>query len=157
MNESKRRVLIDLDDTMCHYTKAMEKRLAECPDLGFPQAELGFFRNLEPIDGAIDAYHRLLQNFDVWFLTAPSFRNKLCYTEKAEWVERHLGFEALKHLIIAPDKSMVIGDFLVDDKARGKGQDRFTGWLIQFGDAHHPNWKSVIDELETLVLGDSNA
>jgi 5'(3')-deoxyribonucleotidase len=76
-------------------------------------------------------------------LTAPSEYNTLSYTEKRIWVEEHLGMDAVKKLIISPNKALSIGDYLIDDKASGKGQDGFTGRLIQIGSKEFPNWESI--------------
>lgn len=54
--------------------------------------------------------------------------------------DKQLGFEADHRLIIAPDKSILRGDYLVDDQTEGRGQERLAGTLFHFGSAHWPNW-----------------
>lgn len=145
------KVLIDIDDTTAFYTKAHAYVLNASPQVKFPQSLLGFFANLEPDPEAIAAIElfRALPGVSVYFATAPSVCNLHCYTEKAAWVERWYGRRGLENLIIALDKSMLIGDVLIDDRSTGRGQENFKGKLIHFGSEEYPDWKSV----EEVVLG----
>jgi hypothetical protein len=111
---------------------------------------LGFFENLEPIDGAIESINQLRKQFDVYILTAPSNRNPHCYTEKRLWIEKHFDYEFTERLIISSNKSLLKGDFLIDDYAEGKGQESFGGELIQFGTEKYPDWQAVMEYFEKL-------
>lgn len=86
----------------------------------------GWFRNLKPIEGAIDGLHKLLErdDSDVFLCTKPMTKNPTCRDEKAEWVRQHLGSKWLDRLIIAPDKGMVRGDVLLDDAPKSQWFDR---------------------------------
>ena len=109
----------------------------------YPQSRQGFFVLLEPMPGAIESVKALQEIYDVWILTRPSFYNLHCYTEKAIWVKHHLGYEMQKKLILCGDKSLVKGDFLIDDMTMD-GQDRFDGELVLFGSDKYPDWKAVM-------------
>ena len=98
----------------------------------------------QPIPDAIESVNKLRQSDRVFILTAPSTRNPLCYTEKRLWIEDHFGYAFTKQLIISPDKSLFIGDFLIDDYESGKGQDGFSGQLIHFGSNDTPDWPAVM-------------
>lgn len=138
-----------MDGTICDFKKGVLDNIlspATKTEKEFPQSKLGFFILLEPIDGAIDAVNRLKEKYDVWILTRPSFPNLHCYTEKAIWIRKHLGYEMQKKLIIAGDKSLLMGDYLIDDMLTD-GQDRFTGELILFASSEYPNWESVLKKL----------
>ena len=76
-------------------------------------------------------------------LQVHSVYNPLSYTEKRLWVEDHLGFEAVERLIIAPDKSLLRGDVLIDDQAEGRGQEKFVGLVLIFGSEAFPSWVAV--------------
>lgn len=77
----------------------------------------GFFRDLPPIPGALDAVHALLaQGHQVGICTSPLDAYRHCVTEKYEWVERHLGRAFLSRLILTKDKTLIHGDVLIDDK-----------------------------------------
>lgn len=97
-----------------HHEKIMEILL-----------EPGFYRHLPPMPGAIEGMKALaaLDKVKVFICTAPELRYKeqLCWTEKAQWVEEHLGKEWLERLIITRDKTVVFGDILFDDKPNIKG------------------------------------
>lgn len=80
-------------------------------------AQKGFFENLPPIDGAITALQTLLDNgLDVRICTAPIRAYRHCVSEKFAWVERYLGAEWTKRIILTKDKTWVRGDVLIDDK-----------------------------------------
>ena len=80
-------------------------------------AEKGFFENLPPIKGAINALHDMLYaGLDVRICTAPINAYRYCVSEKFAWVERHLGHEWTKRIILTKDKTWVHGDILIDDK-----------------------------------------
>ncbi len=137
-------VYVDMDDVLCQYSEAHATALDAKPDILFPQSVAGFYLNLQPIPGAIEAVKLLRERFDVHILTAPSSCNPLCYTEKRLWVERHFDFAMVEKLIISPNKGLLKGDVLIDDKAEGRGQDRFEGLLLQFGTSVFPNWATVM-------------
>lgn len=141
----KQIIYIDLDDTLCDYQSSYDAARALRPDILYPQSQEGFFLNLSPYEGAIETAFWLFEQpeFIVLLLTAPSVHNPLCYTEKRLWVERHFGFEHCHRLIISAHKGLSRGDYLIDDKTAGFGQEDFQGQLIHYGSAQFPNWASV--------------
>ena len=146
-----KRLYIDLDDTLCKYSEAI-KRVKQHSPINYPQAEARFFENLEPMDEYIVSHLDTLRYFfDIWILTAPSIMNPMSYTEKRVWVEENLGLEWCEKLIICHNKSLVKGDYLVDD-CGGKGQEEFEGEWIQFGVDRFKEWPDVVDYLLQKVL-----
>ncbi|CAH7430788.1 conserved hypothetical protein [Vibrio chagasii] len=139
-------VLIDMDDTSFDFSGAKDKSLLECPELPYPQSQYRFYADLEPIDGAIEAIRTLMGDarFKVDFCTAPSVKNLLSYTEKAECIQKAFGADALSSLFIVPDKSRVSCDYLIDDLDEGRGQELMKEKLIHFGSEKFPNWESVM-------------
>ena len=138
----KKRVFIDMDDTLCHFSRRFAEKIKERPEIAYPQSQYGFFANLEPIQGAIEAYKTLEQHYDVFILTAPSYINPLCYTEKRVWVEKHLGLETTPNLILCQRKEFIIGDYLIDDHFYP-----FKGEQLLFGSEQYPDWESVLKYL----------
>ena len=138
-------IYLDMDDVLCDFTGAYQRAIEQNPAIGYPQSQYGFFANLAPIEGAIDAVTTLLESkaFEVYVLTAPSMRNPLSYTEKRVWIESNFGYEFVSRLILCPNKSLLKGDFLVDDNLHGKGQEGFEGEVIHFGSEQFPDWLSV--------------
>jgi 5'(3')-deoxyribonucleotidase len=149
-------VYFDMDNTMFDFTVAYNDSKRKNPEIEYPQSQQGFFENLEPIPGAIETFKRLTRyrDFDPYILTAPSILNPLCYTEKRNCIEKHLGTDALNRLIISPVKNLSKGDILIDDMAHGKGQERFDGHLILFGSPRFPDWKSINKYFTDMTKGD---
>lgn len=73
---------------------------------------------------AIESFNKLKQHYDVWILTRTSFNNIHCFTEKAQWVLDYLGFDVLEKTILCGDKSLLKGDYLIDDNGQ-HGQPQF--------------------------------
>lgn len=109
-------VYVDMDDVLCDFTGAQKRALANNPEQAYPQAQMDFFRKLEPLPGAIEGIKTLAEWHSVWILTRPSYRNPLSYTEKRLWVEDHLGLAWCNRLIMSPDKTLLMGDVLIDDQ-----------------------------------------
>lgn len=139
----KKRIYIDMDDTICEFLSARDKALALEPETKYPQAQMDFFRKLKPIENAVTSVNKLSEKFDVWFLTRPSYMNPLCYTEKRLWIEDHFGLEWCKRLILCPDKSLMIGDYLIDDMP----WPEFKGKQILFGSEEYPDWHKIVFKL----------
>jgi len=142
-------IYIDMDDVLCDFSAAHTERLAGNPGVQFPQSQYGFFASLKPIDHAIESVKQLINDakFEVYILTAPSYMNPLCYTEKRVWIEQYFGLEFTKRLIISYDKSLLKGDVLIDDRVSGNGQESFEGLLIQFGGQQFTSWHEVMSAL----------
>lgn len=143
---SKPILTIDMDGVLCDYINSFKQAKEKNPEQPYPQSEDGFFLSLTPIENAIQSYKKLEEHFDVWILTRPSVENVLCYTEKALWVRKYLGFDAQKKIIMCIDKSMVKGDYLIDDTDE-HGQLDFDGEFIKFGSDRFPNWNTILDYL----------
>ncbi|BDS13541.1 5' nucleotidase, NT5C type [Aureispira anguillae] len=138
----KKRIYIDMDNTLCDFqSKSNEMKEQSNGTLLYPQSQYGFFTSLKPLPDALTAYQKLEQHFEVYILTAPSYRNPLCYTEKRVWVEQHLGLERTKNLIICKRKGLLKGDFLIDDHL----YPEFEGEQLLFGTAPFETWKKVLD------------
>jgi len=137
----RKRVYVDMDNTLCDFEgKAQEMREKSKTPLAYPQSRYGFFSSLEPLEGAIEGYKELEKHFEVYILTAPSYLNPLCYTEKRVWVETHLGLETTPNLIICQRKGLLIGDYLIDDYSFPE----FQGEQLGFGQSPFENWAKVL-------------
>jgi 5'-nucleotidase len=155
------RLLVDMDGVICNFNKTIWDIFErDCPDMleDFPRPkeliefyaentydnslflntmqsinqEEGFFLELEPIAGAIDALKDLEKDFEVFICTAPLLENSTCCNDKLEWIHQHLGYEWTRRTIISKDKTVIDGDFLIDDKP------------IITGIATEPIWQRLI-------------
>ncbi|MDK9790144.1 hypothetical protein [Vibrio sp. D431a] len=142
-------VFVDLDDTFLGFTQRCNEVRSKNPEIKYPQSLYRFYAELEPLKGAVEALLAIErdQRYKVWFCTAPSIKNRLCYTEKADSIHRILGEEWLERLFIAPDKSKMTDGILIDDSKSGRGQETYRGELIHFLTDDFPNWASVLDHL----------
>ncbi|MEO0413630.1 MAG: hypothetical protein AAF226_01610 [Verrucomicrobiota bacterium] len=139
------RIFIDLDDTIFDFQTPY--REGTVLGIRYPQAHHGFFANLNPLPGAIEAVSQLALRHDVWFATRPSVMNPMSYTEKRLSIENHFGLEACERLILIPDKSLLIGDCLIDD-GDIHGQPEFQGRWIQFGSPAFKGWEKILTMLD---------
>ena len=142
-------VYVDMDGVLCDFEAAYKRDRQALPEIDYPNSREGFYRGLKPISDAISAMRDLMASelFEPYILTAPSIFNPLSYTEKRLWVEENLGFDWVSRLIISPNKSLLRGEFLIDDHDSGHGQEGFNGELLQFGTPELPDWKAVLARL----------
>ena len=136
-------IYIDMDDTLCDYSGAFLLAIMKTDKILYPQSQLKFFENLEPIKGAVEAYNKLKEHYRVSILTAPSVRNPLSYMEKRLWVEKHLGLDECDTLNICKDKTALRGAYLIDDMPQvGKFNPEWE--QIYFRSPEFPDWESVL-------------
>lgn len=143
----KQLVFVDMDDVLCDFSGAHRRMRDLKPDVAYPQSIAGFFETLAPISDAVNSVNELRKYYRVFVLSAPSTRNPLSYTEKRLWIESQFGYEFTKKLILSPDKSLLKGDFLIDDRSSGNGQESFAGELIHFGSQQFSDWQKVLAHL----------
>lgn len=106
----------------------------------------GFYRDLEPMNGAIEAFKLLSEHYNVFVLSTASWGNPSCFTDKRLWVEEHLGDLAYKRLILTHHKNQHSGRALIDDRTKN-GAAEFKGEHIHFGTSKFPDWASVLKYL----------
>lgn len=81
-----------------------------------------FISSLPPILGGIEAVLEMdKMGLEVFICTSPLSEYKNCVLEKYEWVEKHLGKEWIKKIILSKDKTVIRGDKLIDDKPEING------------------------------------
>lgn len=91
-----------------------------------------FFKNLNPIFGGKEALIKMQElGHDVFICTSPISQYENCVLEKYHWVEKNLGFEWTKKIIMTKDKTLVFGDILIDDK-------------LEYIGIKKPAWKHVL-------------
>ncbi len=134
-------ILVDMDGVLANFEKSFYEKwvqkypdkasihpedrtshdiLADYPDCGSEIYGIlgarGFFRELEPYPDGIQAIKDMLEmDLDPTICTAPMAKSTTCPMEKLEWVEEHLGTDWIKRVIIARDKTKVVGKVLIDD------------------------------------------
>lgn len=140
---------IDMDNTMVDFKTHLENI---APDVlkkyeGRVDEMPGVFALMPPMPGALDAFRELSDLFDTYILSTAPWRNPSAWQHKVEWVHLHLGIEegtpAYKRLILSHHKNLNRGDFLVDDRPKKNGADKFSGEVIKFGSKKYPDWEAV--------------
>ncbi|GEM_PF-417916 len=115
----------------------------------------GVFRNLPPIEGAIEAVNKLLESnkYDMYILTTAPWDNPTAWSDKRHWIEDHFGKSFEKKMIITHRKDLLIGDYLIDDRT-ARGAKDFTGLHLHFGLDYEKNklnkfpiWSSILEHL----------
>lgn len=132
-------VLVDMDGVFVDWTAAFERDLAKFfPDLVFeelrefstpthlPQVHQdainwvknrsGFYRDMRPIPGAIEAIKELAKEHEVRFCSSPEVFNGSCESDKKQWLCTYMGVQWANRLILTKDKTLVRGDVLIDDR-----------------------------------------
>ena len=136
----KERIFIDMDNTLCDYKGKYQQIQQDEPQLTYPQSKEGFYLDLTPLPGAIEAYRTLEQHFEVYILTAPSYMNPRCYSEKRIWVEQFFDIETTKNLILCRRKGLLRGEYLIDDHP----YPEFKGKQLVFGSDEFEDWDKVL-------------
>lgn len=146
----KKIMYLDMDGVLVDIFKACETKygkesVSKIGDLLDEDPELFF--EAEPMEGAIEAYNKLIKVFDVYLLTSAPWKSMGSTEAKQKWVMKYLGSSADKRMIVSHNKNLMIGDYLIDDRtANGAGE--FKGELIQFGTEKYPTWNEVLEYLK---------
>lgn len=134
-------VLVDFKSALIHINNdtllEYEGRLDEVP---------GIFGIMKPIDGSIDAYHKLNKIYDCYILSTAPWENDSAWSDKIKWVKKYLGEVAHKRLILTHNKNLNKGHYLIDDRLKN-GVDKFEGEHIHFQTDKFPDWDSVLTYL----------
>lgn len=144
----KKIVYFDMDNVLVNFEHALQyidqKTLNEYH--GRYDEIPGIFKLMIPIDGALNAFSKISEKYDVYILSTAPWENNSAWTDKLLWVKTYLGEKAKKRLILSHHKNLLIGDYLIDDRLKN-GVDKFTGEHIHFGTESYPNWESVVEYL----------
>jgi 5'-nucleotidase len=143
-----------LADTETHFIKYYESESGEKFDreamLGIPESQSfpdktavwryvntpGFFRTLPLIEGGRQAIETLMEEFEVYIVSA-AMEFPLSLYEKKQWLEEHFPFISWKNIVFCGDKSIIKTDYLIDDHL--KNLDNFSGIPLMFTAAHNVN------------------
>ena len=98
----------------------------------------GFFLDLPPIEGAIEAMKFLAnqKNIELFICTSPLRKFQHCVLEKYQWVVKHLGEEFTERIILTRDKTPIKAHFLIDDKPEITGVLQ-PSWMHILFETHH--------------------
>ena len=143
----KKILYLDMDNVLVDFPSAFarvtEETLGKYED---NKDEIpGIFSLMDPMPGAVEAFHALADAFDVYILSTAPWENSSAWSDKLEWVKKHLGDKAWKRLILSHHKNLNRGDFLVDDRDKN-GAGEFKGTLITFV-PNETSWPDLVEQL----------
>jgi 5'-nucleotidase len=120
----------------------------------------GWFRDLPVIPGAVEGMDALCSaGLDVWVCSKPLDSNPTGRDEKAAWLTEYFP-DFAERLILAPDKSMILGHVLLDDAPKLPWLERASWDAVVFAQpfngpgskwGHLPHW-TWGDPLADLLL-----
>jgi 5'-nucleotidase len=117
-----------------------------------------FFAALPPIEGALQGFKELAETgHDIAICSSPLIGNPTGASDKYDWIEENLGDDWVGKLILAPDKTMVRGDILIDDRPEIKGSQQPLWEHVLYDHLYNQeiegrrrltwaNWREVIPE-----------
>ena len=167
MNGENPIVLVDMDGVLADFDGATQAHLEslEIPIRernnfyyrdDYPEADYAdvinklhasqnFFRNLPPVDGAIEGWDKIKDlGYEPRICSSPLHTNEWCKEEKLKWIEEHLGREAAKSAIIDSKKELYDGIALIDDRPEVKTSGE-TAWRhVVFDAPYNKESKSTI-------------
>ena len=145
---TKKILYFDMDNVLVNFQSGLDQLSEEVLQQYEGQLDNipNVFSLMKPLDGALEAYTILASTYDSYILSTAPWGNLSSWSDKAAWVQTHLGDSAKKRLILSHNKNLNIGDYLIDDRT-ANGAAQFMGEHIHFGSAKFPNWKSVLNYL----------
>lgn len=139
---------IDMDNVLVDFPSAfpkLSKAILEEYD-GRADEIPGIFALMEPMKDSIESFNTLSSVFDTYILSTSPWENHTAWSDKLQWVKKHLGKPAYKRLILSHHKNLNAGDFLIDDRLKN-GVDKFNGEHIHFGTDQFPDWMTITEYL----------
>lgn len=180
---NKKIVLIDMDGTIADFNKSLLKKIKEMGMGDLEKKDMTHFRteknfsiehwsdiiniisqkdfyfDLESIEDSIKYVKEIFAHpeIDAFFCTSPLL-SEYCIPEKQKWIIKYFGEEYLKKIIFSKDKTLVLGDILIDDKPLVEGiREKNQSWEhIYFDQPYNrngverrrikdwKNWKEII-------------
>ena len=143
-----KRLYIDMDNVLVDFRSGIDSTPTEIVQQYSDNLDNipGIFSKMKPLPGAIEAFEKLAEKYDVYILSTAPWGNPSAWQDKVLWVQKYLGEVAYKRLILSHHKNLCKGDYIIDDRTL-HGVDLFEGEHIHFGTTHFPDWNSVLDYL----------
>lgn len=96
-------------------------------------AHQGLFRRMGPNPGIRKAFEEIEAELgaELRICSSPAYKNRTCLRDKTEWLTEHVGEKYARTAIFTKDKTLVRGDYLIDDNPR------ITG-------LYEPDWTHIV-------------
>lgn len=144
-SEDTQIVYVDMDNVLVDFPRGIRQLSDDVKEQYKDNLDEipGFFSDLPPVEGAIEGFRQLQQEYDTYILSTAPWRNPSAWTDKLLWVQRHLPKAGFKRLILSHHKNLNTGAYLIDDRT-ANGAAAFSGEHIQFGSEAYPDWTAVL-------------
>ena len=123
------RIFIDMDGVIADFEKASNEFQRIHGKTNRPDKWVDY-RNLDVIEGAIEAVAKLNADHEVFIASTPPWLRPEVWGHKREWIGEHFPYLKRK-IILTHRKDLLIGDILIDD-SRYRGQPDFQGEWFWF-------------------------
>lgn len=155
---TKQRICVDMDDTMADTVGEHLSRYNAEHGLGITKRDLrgkwlwdhapvehreallgymrsdDFFEELDVLPGAVETLERLQAHYEIFVATAAmEFPNS--FASKFRWLQKNFPFIHYRQYVYCGDKSILRGDYLIDDMPRYL--QRFQGQGVLFSSPHN--------------------
>jgi 5'-nucleotidase len=136
-----RNTLLGVPENIAFPDKTAVRRYVNTP---------GFFRTLPLIPGGVHAIKTLMEDFDV-FIVSAAMEFPLSLFEKKQWLEEYFPFISWRNIVFCGDKSIIKTNYLIDDHI--KNLDNFSGIPLLFSASHNVhvthhqrvnNWNEIL-------------
>ena len=115
--ESKKILLLDMDNTLFDFTAGLGRTSTLEPKYNPPEMyRPGFFKNLKPTPGAVEAVKRLIESdkYDIYICSKPVAVLPDSYSDKVESIITHFP-ELSDKIILTQNKFLIKADIIIDD------------------------------------------
>ena len=138
-------IYIELENVLCNYNGRIFELRAEndCDDI--EQLPI-HYKDMKPIDGAIEAVEELARILDVYIVTPNEKRE-----EKTEWIRTHLP-QTVDNIIFCDIEDIRDGNYLVCFEKKKGGC--FRGRFIEYYSIIFPTWLEVVNYIAAKEEGD---
>ena len=171
------RIIIDMDgvmaDTYWKFARAYEgefgRKLARAELLGKKVYELqgaahlrnlmhepGFFRDIDVMAGAREVVRELYERHEVFVVTSCT-EFPTAFRDKWAWLREHFAFIDTSRMVFCGVKTVVHGDYMIDDKVANLKGFNGKGLLFSSPDNHyHTGFQRVNtwEEVRTFLTAD---
>ena len=140
---NKYRIFIDMDGVIADFEKASDEFQRIHGKTNRPDKWVDY-RNLDVIEGAIEAVAKLNADHEVFIASTPPWTRPEVWGHKREWIGEHFPYLKRK-IILTHRKDLLIGDILIDD-SRYRGQPDFQGeWFWFNKNWNNKNWEACME------------
>lgn len=121
----------------------------------------GFFYEMEPMPGAIEALQGLMDDgYDVVIVTQPPRKAEFAVQDKRRWMKKYFGSFSAANMVFCHRKELIEGDLLFDDrpshlinwkKNNPEGLTATIDWLynrdvqVDFRGSQKSGWKEFVE------------